>query len=89
VAVEGAVSGIPLVASPDRGIREAMGGHGIYINRNDTPAWVRAVRHLMTDEDAWVVAARDVAIRGAEAVTRYPKDRQAFVAEVEALGART
>lgn len=88
VAVEGAISGIPLVASPDRGIREAMGGHGIYIDRKDNPAWVRAVTRLMTDEDAWVVAARDVAIRGAEAVTRYPKDRQAFVAQVEALGGR-
>jgi glycosyltransferase involved in cell wall biosynthesis len=86
VGVEGAISGIPLVASPDPGIREAMDGHGIYLDRNDLRAWVKTVGRLMTDEDAWHVASSDVAQRGN--AIRYRDDQAAFVTQVESLAAR-
>jgi glycosyltransferase involved in cell wall biosynthesis len=84
VGVEGAVSGIPLVASKDPGIREAMGGHGIFLDRENTIGWVRAVSRLMDDQAAWERASRDVLTRG-KAVT-YRADQAAFVHEVETLG---
>lgn len=86
VGVEGAVSGIPLVASKDPGIREAMGGHGIFLDRENHTAWVRTVTRLMDDRASWARASRDVLERG-DAVS-YAADQAAFVAEVEALGAR-
>lgn len=86
VGVEGAISGIPLVASLDPGIREAMHARGIYLDRTDTRAWVQTVNRLMTDEDAWTVASRDVAVRGQD--VHYEQDQQLFLREVEALAAR-
>ena len=84
VGVEGAVSGIPLVASNDPGIREAMGGHGIYVPRTDLRKWTQTVDHLMTDVKAWRAASADVAKR-AETIT-HAEDQAAFVWHVEALG---
>jgi glycosyltransferase involved in cell wall biosynthesis len=83
VGVEGAVSGIPLIASTDRGIREAMGGHGVYVPRTDLNAWTRTVNHLMTDTKAWKAASADVRKR-AETID-YVGDQLAFVEHVEAL----
>lgn len=86
VGVEGAVSGIPLVASRDPGIREAMGGHGIYLDRENVTGWVRTVSRLMTNQAEWDRASRDVLERG-KAVT-YEADQAAFVHEVETLATR-
>lgn len=86
VGVEGAVSGIPLVASKDPGIREAMGGHGFYIDRENVTGWVRTVSRLMDDDDAWERASADVLERGN--AVRYEGDRVAFVYETEALADR-
>lgn len=83
VGVEGAISGIPLIASRDPGIREAMSGHGIYLDRNNVGAWVAAIRRLMTDTTAWDRASADVAVRGA--AVRHAEDQAVFVSEVEAL----
>lgn len=87
VGVEGAVSGIPLVASKDPGIREAMGGHGFYIDRENTTGWIRTVSRLMDDDDAWARASEDVRVRGN--AVRYEADRAAFVYEAERLVERT
>jgi glycosyltransferase involved in cell wall biosynthesis len=86
VGVEGAISGIPLVASTAPGIREAMNGHGIYHLLDDVGGWIKTVTRLMTDEDAWHVASADVAQRGE--LVRYREDQARFRVEVEALGAR-
>lgn len=83
VGVEGAVSGIPLIASNDPGIREAMGGHGIYVPRTDLRQWTRQVDRLMTDSKAWKAASADVAKRAASIT--YEADQAQFVAAVEAL----
>lgn len=83
VGVEGAVSGIPLIASTDRGIREAMGGRGIYLPRTDLVKWTQMVNHLMTDTKAWKAASADVRKR-AETID-YVGDQLAFVQHVESL----
>lgn len=83
VGVEGAVSGIPLVASNDPGIREAMGGHGIYVPRTDIPRWTRTVNQLMTDRKVWKAASADVRKRAGQIT--YRRDQLAFVRHVESL----
>lgn len=83
VGVEGAVSGIPLIASNDPGIREAMDGHGIYVARGDIPRWTRTVNQLMTDRKAWKAASADVSKRAAKIT--YQRDQLAFVRHVETL----
>lgn len=86
VGVEGAVSGIPLVASNDPGIREAMAGHGIYLPRTGVAKWVTTVNRLMTDRKAWAAASKDVLERAG--TVNYRADQKAFCDHVEQL-ART
>lgn len=83
VGVEGAISGIPLVASMAPGIREAMHGRGIYLGIGDVRAWARTVTRLMDDDAAWNRASLDVRRRG-DAVD-YDADQATFVRQVEAL----
>lgn len=83
VGVEGALSGIPLVASKDPGIKEAMDGHGIYLDRENVTGWVRTVKRLMDDQGAWRRASEDV-LRRARQVD-YAMAQQDFVRNVEDL----
>ncbi|WP_237310030.1 glycosyltransferase family 4 protein [Streptomyces sp. AMCC400023] len=48
-AVEALASGIPVVAHPTPGLREALGDAGVFLDRADTAAWVRAVEELHAD----------------------------------------
>jgi glycosyltransferase involved in cell wall biosynthesis len=83
VGVEGSISGIPLVASNDPGIREAMGGRGIFLPRTDLTKWVQTVDRLMTDRDAWAAASADVRRRAAS--IDHAGDQAAFADLVETL----
>lgn len=86
VGVEGAVSGIPLVASRCPGIREAMRGHGIYLPRNGIGRWVETVDGLMSDPGKWKRASLDVAIR-ARAID-YEGDQNRFCRMVEEIAGK-
>jgi glycosyltransferase involved in cell wall biosynthesis len=44
--VEAMVSGIPVIASPLPGIREALGNAAVYLPRDDTDAWTAELRRL-------------------------------------------
>jgi glycosyltransferase involved in cell wall biosynthesis len=46
VAVEAAVSGIPTIAHPTAGVREAMGDAALWADREDPEAWVRHLTDL-------------------------------------------
>lgn len=83
VGVEGAVSGIPLIASTDPGIREAMQGHGIFLPRTNTSKWTAVVNALMTNKRAWSTASKDVQER-AKSID-YRADQASFVDAVEKL----
>lgn len=57
VGVEAMVSGIPVLAAPLPGIREALGEAAVYLPREDPEAWVAEVRRL--DEPGAYRAAAD------------------------------
>lgn len=48
-AVEALASGIPVIAHPTPGLREALGDGATFIDRADTAAWTRAVQELYED----------------------------------------
>lgn len=56
VGVEAMLSGIPVIAAPLPGIREALGDAATYAPRNDVDAWVREIRRL-SEPDAWAAAS--------------------------------
>jgi len=61
VAAEACCSGIPVIAHPTAGLKEALGDAGIFHDRNDIDAWERELRRLHTPR-GWAassVAARD------------------------------
>jgi len=45
-AIEAAASGIPTIAHPTPGLKEALGNAGIFVDRNDIAGWVEAIRNL-------------------------------------------
>lgn len=46
VGIEAAVSGIPIIAHPSPGLREALGDAPMWLNRADLDAWVDGIRTL-------------------------------------------
>lgn len=46
VGLEAAASGIPTIAHPAEGIREALGEAGVFVDRGDVDAWVDAIERL-------------------------------------------
>lgn len=46
VAVEALASGIPVIAHPTPGLREALGEAAVFIDRDDHQAWAEAIRGL-------------------------------------------
>lgn len=50
VGIEAACCGIPTVAHPTVGLKEAFGEAGIFIDRNEVAAWFNEVERLMTDD---------------------------------------
>lgn len=46
VGVEAMASGIPVIAHPTPGLRESLGDAGIFLDRDDTDGWCRALRTL-------------------------------------------
>lgn len=48
-AVEACASGIPVIAHPTPGLREALGGAATFVDRGDPGAWVEAVQRLYGD----------------------------------------
>jgi hypothetical protein len=57
VGLEAACSGIPTVATPLPGIREALADAALYADRDDPDAWERHVRSLQ-DPTTWAVCSR-------------------------------
>jgi glycosyltransferase involved in cell wall biosynthesis len=50
VGIEAACAGIPTVAHPTPGLKEAFGDAGVFHDRNDIAAWYGEVERLLTDE---------------------------------------
>jgi len=50
IAIEAAVSGIPTIATPTPGLREAIGSSGMFVELDRVENWVTALRRIMTPE---------------------------------------
>jgi glycosyltransferase involved in cell wall biosynthesis len=50
VAVEAMSSGIPVIANPTPGLREALGSAGIFCHRDDLTEWIKEIRRLCESE---------------------------------------
>ncbi|MGO4755281.1 glycosyltransferase family 4 protein, partial [Streptomyces sp. 2MCAF27] len=55
--VEAMVSGIPVLAAPLPGIREALGDAATYIPRPDVDRWVEELRRLLSDQGTYAEAS--------------------------------
>jgi glycosyltransferase involved in cell wall biosynthesis len=86
-AIEAAASGIPVIAHPTPGLREALGPAGIFIDRDDTAGWIAAIRRLR-DGRSWNAASRRARTRAANVHAITTADVAAFVDAVTALGRR-
>lgn len=84
VGVEAALSGIPIIASPSPGLREALGDAPEWINRYDTAAWVDAITELSLPS-AWKAASERSLARAAQ--LDPTEGLEAFRLAVEALEA--
>jgi hypothetical protein len=78
VGVEAAASGIPTIAHPAAGIREALGDAAVFVDRQDIDGWVSAIERL--DEPA------EYARRSARARARF--ESLDASSEIDGLDAR-
>lgn len=51
VGVEAACAGIPTIAHPTPGLKEAFGDAAIFLNRNDVDSWANEIERLYGDEN--------------------------------------
>lgn len=82
VGVEAMSCGIPVIAHPTAGLRESLGGAGIFVERADEQGWIDAITRLR-DDGAWRVASAN-ARRRAEALDPVG-DLNRFVQAIESF----
>lgn len=58
VAIEAAHSGIPTIAHPTPGLKEALGDAGTFVDRDDLDGWVSAIRYLTSPRGFSTASAR-------------------------------
>jgi len=78
--VEAACAGIPTIAAPTPGLREALGDAGVYADRADLDAWAAHLERLLTPA-AWSAASERALARAAELHTDADLDRWATAVE--------
>ena len=84
VGIEAACAGVPTIAHPTPGLKEAFGDAAIFCDRDDTKAWFVEVDRLLRDE-VYYRKRSDMALALAETLTPEPEfDRleEAFVLTV-------
>jgi len=85
VGLEAACSGIPTIASPLEGLREALGDAAVYAEWSDIPAWLQELDQL--DDPAYYRARSDAALARAAAIDA-PHDVEQFERRLRALVVR-
>lgn len=78
--VEAACSGIPTIAAPTPGLREALGDAGVFAPRDDVDAWTAHLERLLTPS-GWAAASQAALARAAELHTDADLDRWATAIE--------
>lgn len=84
--VEAMASGIPVVAHPTPGLKEALGYAGIFCDRERLDQYSQAMHTLLRNPEAWATASHRALTRSRELDPRPELD--AFVARMESLAAR-
>lgn len=85
VGIEAACAGIPTIAHPTPGLKEAFGDAGIFIDRNDIAAWYAEIDRLMTDE-VYYRKRSDAVLQLAESLNpeaEFDRLEKAFLETVE------
>ena len=85
IAAEACVNGIPVIAHPTPGLVECLSGAGIFIDRNDTAGYARAIRLLMTDPEHYRIRSDTARFRGHELVKQTDRELRKFVARLRKL----
>jgi len=86
VGIEAACCGIPTVAHPTVGLKEAFGDvAGIFIDRNEIAAWFNEVERLMSDDIYYYERSQKVLelARAIEPEKEFDRLEQAFLKTVE------
>ncbi|MEU1180648.1 glycosyltransferase family 4 protein [Streptomyces sp. NPDC005820] len=84
-AVEALASGIPVIAHPTAGLREALGDGATFIDRDDHRAWAQAVASLYADGDRRAAASAAALARSAYLANQVRTDLKVWVDAVEDL----
>lgn len=82
VSIEAAHSGIPTIATPTPGLKEALAESGTFVERGDLDGWEREISRLL-GQDEWRLASKHARAR-AEALDPR-KELAAWVGAVESL----
>lgn len=84
-AVEAIASGIPVIAHPTPGLREALGDAAQFIDRADTGAWADAVARLHEDGPDREAATAAAVARSAYLAQRTARELVSWVDAIRAL----
>ncbi|WP_406321857.1 glycosyltransferase family 4 protein [Streptomyces sp. NBC_00519] len=84
-AVEALASGIPVIAHPTPGLREALGDGATFIDRADVRSWVAAIKELYPDGDRRATAVASALARSAFLADRVSVELKQWVEAVQEL----
>lgn len=85
VGIEAACAGIPTIAHPTIGLKEAFGDAAVFIDRNDVPAWHVELERLFND-DIYYQHRSQAALTLADSLdpeSEFDRLEQAFIETVE------
>jgi Glycosyl transferases group 1/Glycosyltransferase Family 4 len=85
VGIEAACAGIPTIAHPTPGLKEAFGDAAIFCDRNDIAAWYVEIERLLTDE-VYYRKRSDMALALVETLdpeSEFDRLEQAFIQTVK------
>ncbi len=85
VAAEACASGIPVIAHPTPGLTECLDWAGIFVDREDTDGYERALRLLLTDEQHYTERAAIADLRGQELAIQSQEELSTFVDRIREL----
>ncbi|MER7837782.1 glycosyltransferase [Streptomyces sp. NPDC096040] len=84
-AVEALASGIPVIAHPTPGLREALGDAGTFIDRADVRSWVAAIRELYPEGERRATAVASSFARSTFLADQMGAGTKQWVEAVQAL----
>lgn len=84
-AVEALASGIPVIAHPTPGLREALGDAAVFVDRGDTDAWAAAVRDLYPDGERRAAASAAARARSAALADQSAAEMTRWVQAIRGL----